>query len=227
MPNYTVQDLKDNLDYLAETKRQIKEALINKGQSVSNSDTFRSYVGKINNIGNSATASADDVVQGYTAYINNEVVGGNIVPHDSISTNASYPVIDDSNSSAIIVKGDFNLPQQGYLLRDNNQNATVQVSQGYSGVASAIGLTANKIMKGSTILGIEGTATDDANALPGEIKLNKTAYINGQKITGTLDTSIFIVPNGVCFAYSTAKDIPPLDTSGVINMSNMFSYLIR
>ena len=50
MPNYTKQDLKDNLDYLEETKKQIKQAIINKGVEVSNNDTFRSYVDKINSI---------------------------------------------------------------------------------------------------------------------------------------------------------------------------------
>lgn len=50
MSNYTVQDLKDNLNDLAETKSLIKQSLINKGISVSNLDTFRSYVNKINNM---------------------------------------------------------------------------------------------------------------------------------------------------------------------------------
>lgn len=50
---YTFQDLKDNLDYLAETKSLLKTALINKGQDVSDDDTFRSYVDKLNNISTS------------------------------------------------------------------------------------------------------------------------------------------------------------------------------
>ena len=44
---YTTQDLQDNLDYLNETKTQIKNAIINKGQEVSSEDTFRSYADKI------------------------------------------------------------------------------------------------------------------------------------------------------------------------------------
>lgn len=47
MANYTTQDLKDNLDYINETKKQIKQAIIDKGQTVEDSDTFRSYVDKI------------------------------------------------------------------------------------------------------------------------------------------------------------------------------------
>lgn len=37
----------DKLEYLNETKRQIRQAIINKGQSVSVNDTFRSYADKI------------------------------------------------------------------------------------------------------------------------------------------------------------------------------------
>lgn len=40
----------DKLNYLLETKSLIKTAIKNKGQSVSDSDSFRSYATKINNI---------------------------------------------------------------------------------------------------------------------------------------------------------------------------------
>ena len=40
----------DKLNYLNETKQQIKQAIINKGQNINDEDTFRSYVEKINNI---------------------------------------------------------------------------------------------------------------------------------------------------------------------------------
>lgn len=43
MSNYT----KEKLDYLNETKGLIREAIESKGQTVSDSDTFRSYAGKI------------------------------------------------------------------------------------------------------------------------------------------------------------------------------------
>ena len=50
MPNYTVQDLKDNLDYLEETKRQIRQAIESHGIQISDADTFRSYADKIREI---------------------------------------------------------------------------------------------------------------------------------------------------------------------------------
>ena len=50
MADYTVQDLQDNLDYLNNTKQIIKQSIVNKGQSISDTDTFRSYADKISAI---------------------------------------------------------------------------------------------------------------------------------------------------------------------------------
>lgn len=44
------QPIIENLEYLKETKEAIKEAIINKGVSVQDTDTFRSYAEKIDNI---------------------------------------------------------------------------------------------------------------------------------------------------------------------------------
>lgn len=54
-----MSDINYKLDYLSETKQRIKKAIINKGVEVSNTDTFRSYADKINNI--SGGSSADIV----------------------------------------------------------------------------------------------------------------------------------------------------------------------
>ena len=77
----------------------------------------------------------------------------------------------------------------------------------YADVASRIGLTAGKLLKGQTVLGITGTGetgysscssccptcptcptclnTSDATATAADISSGKTAYVNGSKITGT------------------------------------------
>ena len=75
-----------------------------------------------------------------------------------------------------------------------------EISATYADVASAIGLTAGKLLKGQTVLGITGTGetscpecptcptclnTSDATATAADISSGKTAYVNGQKITGT------------------------------------------
>lgn len=55
-----------------------------------------------------------------------------------------------------------------------------------SEVASTLGLTAAKLAKGQTVCGIAGTYTSDANASASHILKDKTAYVNGSKITGNI-----------------------------------------
>ena len=42
--------INDKLEYLNQTKQDIKQAIINKGQNITEEDTFRSYADKINDI---------------------------------------------------------------------------------------------------------------------------------------------------------------------------------
>lgn len=84
-----------------------------------------------------------------------------------------------------------------------DENSASMMFVSHSSLASAIGLTANKIVAGNTIIGVEGTATSldtsDANATAEDILINKTAYVNGQKVTGNLplfpNTRTFTVDN--------------------------------
>ena len=55
MNNYNVDDLADNLSYLANTKNLIKNAIIEKGQDINSDTTFREYAAKISNISGGGT----------------------------------------------------------------------------------------------------------------------------------------------------------------------------
>ena len=89
-----MSNINNKLDYLDETKQLIKQAIIDKGQEVSDEDTFRSYVDKISDIetGNDtkdATATSNDILYPETAYISNGKVTGNIMPTYSSNTTLS------------------------------------------------------------------------------------------------------------------------------------------
>ena len=56
----------------------------------------------------------------------------------------------------------------------------------YSSLASTIGLTAGKLASGQSVLGITGTFTSDANAGASQILSGYSAYVKGNKVTGTL-----------------------------------------
>ena len=88
----------------------------------------------------------------------------------------------------------ISVPLGAYVGRhhfSNNSPIQSYVNVPYSNMAQSIGLTAGKIVKGNTILGIAGTGqtgvdTSDANATTADIRKSKTAYVNGSKVTGTM-----------------------------------------
>ena len=98
-------------------------------------------------------------------------------------------------------------------------------------------LTAANLKKGTTCLGIVGTAdllsvTADADAVAGDILKGKTAYVNSIKLTGTYEPENigtgtaggFIAPSAISFAGMTESefDFSALDTRNVTNMANLF-----
>ena len=118
-----------------------------------------------------ATATASDILQGKTAFLNagqstgsmpnNGAIAGKINKKDGIYTVAA-----------------------GY----HDGKGTVQISE-----TEQAKLVSENIKAGSTILGVSGKTsvvdTSDATGTSGTILSDSTAYVNGAKITGTLTTA--------------------------------------
>lgn len=102
-----------------------------------------------------ADATADDIVSGKTAYVKGEKING-ILPESQsgASWNIPNPTIEDSelveNSYDISMKADVD-----FVVRTNS-NIITQLP--YQNITEKAGLTPDKLVKGNTILGIEGTA---------------------------------------------------------------------
>ena len=96
--------------------------------------------------------TANDVVVGKEGYVNGEKVVGTLP--------------DFSNSgimtgNSVVTPADPWLKFEGHIIDGDmkiNNNTNISAEAGYSDVANAIELTPEKLVKGNTILGIEGTA---------------------------------------------------------------------
>ena len=190
-----LNEINNQLQYLEETKTQIKTAIIEKGQDISDSDTFRSYVEKINNIStlgtdtSDATATANDIVMEKTAYVNGEKITGAIT---EIAADYGYPL--NSDGTLGIDDEAHTVSLNGVFDSDTvfRPNSLITIVKNNSELASQLNITPEIIVEGNTILGIEGTAsaggvdTADATATADDIVMEKTAYANGKKITGTI-----------------------------------------
>ena len=195
----SMNELNLELNKIQETKTLLKAAIINKGQEVLDTDSFRSYVDKVNNITtgidtSDANAIANDIVKDKTAYVNGEKVTGTIPIITTDPDGAGIMYADEvqniGNTQLQFVTKNTGIRQ----ILDINSNIAIRT--GNTNIANVIGLTADKIIEGNTILGIEGTGKTSED-LQGQLDAQDTVIQQLQdelanKTSGSAKPNIFM-----------------------------------
>lgn len=120
----------------------------------------------------SGNAAADDVLHGKTFYSN------------SYTKHTGSMANNGSTGGTISTKtGTISIPA-GYTTGGSVSISTTEQNK----------IIAGNIKSGVTILGVAGTYTNDATATAANILSNKTAYVNGAKISGTMTDRGAVAP---------------------------------
>lgn len=127
-----------------------------------------------------ATATANDIAFGLTAYANNTKITGTLNVLDGnnlwVMNSSNNPMINGTN-----IEFSY-LWNQGRRITDNGFRLNTFTT--FTDLANVLNLDQNVLPVGFNTLGIEGNYTADANALSNQILENYTAYVNGVKLTG-------------------------------------------
>ena len=164
-----------------------------------------------------ATATADDILRNKTAYVDGEKITGTMLLSDLTMRFYDRDIDDFSLDTGygIEYEGTYNTYGDNECI--NNPTMSMYISPDILRVLYAI--TPNKILNGQEIVGVIGTATSDATATANDIMKNKTAYVNGQKITGTNEGGVMTQAE-YDEAVATLDDLLTGDYQEVYNVMN-------
>lgn len=148
-----------------------------------------------------ATATAANIENGYTAYVNGEKISGSITTSlDTIITAGSDATITDTGEALTVDRG---YGEKIVLKEEQQLRSTIP----YNTLASIGGVTADKIVSGNTIFGVTGTAETGSGT---EINnQDKTITENGtysadEGYTGLGEVTVNVQADGV-------KQFPTID----------------
>ena len=166
----------------SEKKKQLVENLTALGITASTGETWEMLLGKVLDLIDPSkdTVTAETLLSGYTAHnaAGTKITGTLADKTGTADYNAEASI--DGTNKCIKLK----VPATGKYGVGNYLYAA------YTTIANLIGLTAAKLVKGNTILGITGNNnnmdTSGADAGAGDILAGKKAGVKGSLITGTM-----------------------------------------
>lgn len=177
----TFQEMYDNVMAIQTNPTlQSKNASLSTSEQVITADTGYDGLSKVIVPAVTGNASDGDVVAGKefsSASGINQV--GTLVDKTGVTEYTATASLDSTNSEL-----EMKIPATGKYNTSNKLKAT------FSTIASLIGLTAAKLVKGNTILGITGNSnnmdTSGADATAGDVLSGKKVGVKGSLITGSM-----------------------------------------
>ena len=158
-----------------------------------------------------ANATENDLVEGTSAYVNGVKIEGTLIDAREQSS------VTDIDGEISYFSGDDNTTILCYETSDDTPDIVIGNSnQIYGNLDNAqftenIGLTADKIKKDETILGVEGTFegtdTSDATATASDIVENTSAYVDGVKLDVRLSQDKVFVITGKVTHYKNRDEL--------------------
>ena len=141
-----------------------------------------------------ATATAEDILQGETAYVNGEKITGNVPFYLSKTFNHGE---DDTtisfNESGNKITHRINTHERFALIGGSSSRINLNVPTSTYGDATSDDVISGKTFTSTAGLKVTGTHvcsggidTSDATATASDMAEGVTAYVNGEKVTGTL-----------------------------------------
>lgn len=169
-----------------------------------------------------ATATASDMASGKTAYVNGEKITGTVTTYNYGERN--YRNISSINNLSInskyqqVLIGD-SFGSFGSLFKSGSQ---IQFQVAYAPLAQVIGLTAGRLKKDVTVLGVTGTYEGTKVVLPDGISFGTSASrATNMDWLADVDTSNITMMAGLFYGCTNLERIVTFDTSSVTSMQTM------
>ena len=127
------------------------------------------------------TATKAQVLEGYKAVTSDsdDEAEEGIMPNRGNQQKATSVTTGNNNMY-------FRTPAGYYSTTGSEESDKPEVYAPYAVVAAKGGVTSAKLLAGQSALGVNGEATNDANAVASDMASGKSGYVKGKKVTGTL-----------------------------------------